>query len=130
MDPEPLQRTIPAQPEAIAPLRHEVQAYGVQLGVADPFGLALAVSETVTNAVLHAYVGAPTPGDIVIHAQREPGDGMRLIVSDEGSGMVPRPDSPGLGLGLPLVAHFAERFEVSDRPGGGTEICMVFSSAG
>jgi hypothetical protein len=31
-----------------------------------------------------------------------------VIITDEGSGMVPRTDSPGLGLGLPLITQLAE----------------------
>jgi serine/threonine-protein kinase RsbW/stage II sporulation protein AB (anti-sigma F factor) len=124
-----LHRRIRADPEAIGPLRREVQRYAECVGVVDPFGVALAVSETVTNVVLHAYVGARQNGEIVVNAEREPGNGLRLTVCDSGRGMVPRPDSPGMGLGLPLAAHFAERFEVSDRPGGGTQVFMVFPAA-
>src|SRR3712207_9020716 len=43
----------------------------------------------------------------------EPEDGCVLVtVSDEGSGMRPRPDSPGLGLGLPLISQMTHSFEV------------------
>ena len=125
---EPLHRTIPAKPECIAPLRREVQAYAEHAGVLDPFGVALAVSETVANAVLHAYVERDPPGDIVVHAEAD--RELVLTVDDDGRGMKPRPDSPGAGLGLPLVAHFAARFEVSDKPGGGTHVCMAFPTAG
>ena len=121
---EPLHRRIPARPEAIAGLRHEVLEYAEQAGVVDPFGVALAVSETVSNAVLHAYVESDGPGDIIIHVEAD--EELVLTVEDTGRGMRPRADSPGAGLGLPLVAHFADRFEVTDRPGGGTHICMAF----
>jgi anti-sigma regulatory factor (Ser/Thr protein kinase) len=43
--------------------------------------------------------------------------------------MTPRPDSPGLGLGLPLLAALTERFEVQSRPGGGTRLCLFFATA-
>ena len=58
----------------------------------------------------------------------EASDGELLIkVVDEGDGLAPRPDSPGLGLGLPLIARVADRFEVHPGPDGrGTELCMVF----
>ena len=43
--------------------------------------------------------------------------------------MLPRTDSPGLGLGLPLIAQMTESLEVHDRSGGGTEIRMAFALA-
>jgi hypothetical protein len=41
--------------------------------------------------------------------------------------MHPRADSPGAGLGLPLIAKVAESFSVSAPPGGGTEVSMTFA---
>ena len=41
--------------------------------------------------------------------------------------MRPRPDSPGLGLGLPLIAQMAASFEVHERDSGGTEVRMRFA---
>jgi anti-sigma regulatory factor (Ser/Thr protein kinase) len=40
--------------------------------------------------------------------------------------MIPRSDSPGLGVGLPLVAKLAQRFRVETRPTGGTAVSMIF----
>jgi serine/threonine-protein kinase RsbW len=81
--------------------------------------VALAVSEACTNVVLHAYVDAATPGDVEVRATLA--DGTLVVeVADDGRGMVPRLDSPGLGLGLPLIAQMADAFEVLDdqqRPG-------------
>ena len=40
--------------------------------------------------------------------------------------MTPRPDSPGLGLGLPLIANLSDNLEIRDGPDGrGTELVMV-----
>ena len=50
-----------------------------------------------------------------------------VVVADEGRGMLPRTDSPGLGLGLPLIAQMTQSLEVHDRQGGGTEIRMSFA---
>jgi hypothetical protein len=41
--------------------------------------------------------------------------------------MMPRCDSPGIGVGLPLVATLAEDFQVEARLGGGTSVCMTFA---
>lgn len=89
------------------------------------FGIELAVSEACTNAVVHGYADGP-PETFTVKA--EPlGDELRIVVRDRGRGMVPRPDSPGLGLGLPLISQMAERVEVrAPRDGNGVELCMTF----
>ena len=40
--------------------------------------------------------------------------------------MAPRHDSPGLGLGLPLVGRVAERVDITAQAGGGTLVSMSF----
>jgi serine/threonine-protein kinase RsbW/stage II sporulation protein AB (anti-sigma F factor) len=44
--------------------------------------------------------------------------------------MRPRPDSPGLGLGLPLIARLSASLEVATAESGGTRLCMSFPLAG
>jgi stage II sporulation protein AB (anti-sigma F factor) len=51
---------------------------------------------------------------------------VQLSISDRGGGMAPRHDSPGLGLGLPLVGRIAERVDISARADGGTQVSMCF----
>ena len=75
---------------------------------------------------------------MIVHGYRERGNGaftvrietlddeLQVTVCDEGCGMQPRMDSPGAGLGLPLIANLAETFSVTAPPGGGTEVCMTF----
>ena len=91
--------------------------------------VALAVSEACTNVVMHAYPDGDAGGFRVV-ADRE-GECVQVTVSDCGGGMVPRPDSPGLGLGLPLIASLTDLVEV--RPAHvapGTVVAMSFSVAG
>jgi anti-sigma regulatory factor (Ser/Thr protein kinase) len=98
-------------------------------GASDPNAVALAVTEAITNAVVHAYVDRAEPGDIEVIVQCLPDDaGIEVLVCDDGLGMVPRADSPGVGLGLPMVATLAERFEVEARAGGGTRVLMAFAT--
>jgi anti-sigma regulatory factor (Ser/Thr protein kinase) len=127
MDPPVLARRFPAHADQVARARHEVVAYAREHGAADPDGIAVAVSEAVTNAVVHAYIDAPAPGEVEVIAKRHLDDGLEIHVCDDGRGMMPRRDSPGLGVGLPLVAKLAERFRVETRPGGGTAISMFFA---
>lgn len=129
MNPRALVRRLRAQPDQVRVIRAEVMAFAVAHGAADPNAVALAVSEAVTNAVVHAYVDAPEPGEIEVIAQRVGEDCLEILVCDDGRGMLPRHDSPGVGLGLPLVATLAESFEVQARSGGGTQVRMAFAAA-
>ena len=122
-----LTRRFPAQPDQVGPARREVVAYAREQGAADPDGIAVAVSEAVTNAVMHAYIDEQAPGEVEVIAKRHADDGLEIHVCDDGRGMMPRRDSPGLGVGLPLVAALAERFQIETRPGGGTAVSMFFA---
>lgn len=126
VNPPALVRRVSARPDQIRFVREAVVAYAREHGARDPDAVALAVTEAVTNAVVHAYIDAPEPGDIEVIAQRTGADALEVLVCDEGRGMMPRYDSPGIGLGLPLAATLAERFEVEARPGGGTRVRMAF----
>jgi anti-sigma regulatory factor (Ser/Thr protein kinase) len=84
----------------------------------------LAVSEAVSNVVVHSYRDT-SPGAFTLRVEWT-GDELRVIVRDQGCGMAPRMDSPGAGLGLPLIANLAESFSVTAPPGGGTELSMTF----
>ena len=119
-------RAWPAVAESVAHARRAVVEHVRRLG-ATPAALAaveLAVSEATTNVVQHAY-DDHDPGPLTIAAETT--DGFLLVtVSDEGRGMRPRPDSPGLGLGLPLISQMTQSFEVHQPPGGGTVLSMRF----
>jgi serine/threonine-protein kinase RsbW len=120
----------PAVAASVAEARNAVSAYAEAAGAtADALAaVSLAVSEAVTNAVLHAYLDRDEPGPVEVRAHADAAT-VIVEVADEGRGMLPRTDSPGLGLGLPLIAQMAESLEVHDRAGGGTEIRMAFSLA-
>ena len=66
------------------------------------------------------------PGTVEVRAHSQD-EKVVVVVADEGRGMLPRTDSPGLGLGLPLIAQMTQSLEVHDRQGGGTEIRMSFA---
>ena len=118
----------PADPPSVSRIRHELCDYAREHHVRDEVVSAagLAASEATTNAVVHAYADQDEPGTITVEAGFED-DLLWVTVSDTGRGMKPRPDSPGLGLGLPLIAQMAAAFEVHERPGGGTEVVMRFA---
>ena len=57
-------------------------------------------------------------------------DELTVIVTDDGRGMRPRPDSPGLGLGLPTIGRLAALVDLRVPEGGGTELSMTFVAPG
>jgi anti-sigma regulatory factor (Ser/Thr protein kinase) len=88
--------------------------------------IALAITEAATNAVLHAYRDTDQPGTVAITADLD-GDHVCFSVRDQGSGLAPRVDSPGLGLGLGLIAQVADSADVRAPENGGTEVVMRFA---
>jgi serine/threonine-protein kinase RsbW/stage II sporulation protein AB (anti-sigma F factor) len=119
-----LRRRWPASSGSLASLRREVSAFAGRCGVRDEPAVALAVCEAATNAIVHAYVETE-PGEIVVDAYCEV-DHLCVVIADEGAGMKPRPDSPGLGLGLPLIAQLTDRFEVNSGAHG-TRVLLRFA---
>lgn len=88
--------------------------------------LRIAVSEAVTNTVVHAYPDG-SEGTFRVTVTQDGRPEVYVVVRDEGGGLRPRPDSTGLGLGLPLIAQLSDGFEVSDGTGAGTEVSMRFA---
>ena len=76
----------------------------------------LAVSEAVSNAVAHAYRTGDA-GSVRVFGDLA-GGVLTLIVEDDGAGLVPRPDSPGPGLGLPVIATVADRLAIDSTAAG------------
>jgi serine/threonine-protein kinase RsbW len=122
-----LRLTYPARAESLPPVRRTVARRAEELGADGPVAeaVALAVTEACTNVVVHAYRGDSGAADMTVSVERSD-DGLRVCVADDGVGMVPRSDSPGLGLGMPLISELTDGFEVRGRPRGGTELCMRF----
>ena len=72
--------------------------------------IKLAITEACTNVVIHAYDDGEV-GLLEVDASIED-NLLTVVIRDRGRGIVPRPDSPGLGLGLPLIATLAETLEL------------------
>jgi serine/threonine-protein kinase RsbW len=120
-----IELTLPARAENVAVVRHAIGGLGEALDL-DPQTLSdvkLAVTEACTNVVVHAYPDGEGPLGISAWVR---GDRLTVVVHDEGRGMLPRPDSPGLGLGLPLIATLAESLELGTGSEDQTEVRMTF----
>ena len=117
-----LELELEAVPDSVPTARHACARLASAVG-ADEFEVKIAVSEAVGNVVVHAYRDGP-PGKVEITGSVE-ADKLVITVTDQGIGMSPHPDSPGLGFGLPLIGQVVEDLHVEAGPRG-TCLSMVF----
>ncbi|RCW51172.1 anti-sigma F factor [Paenibacillus prosopidis] len=96
--------------------------------------LKTAVSEAVTNAIIHGYESDPSC-KVSIEARIE-GDSVSITVSDNGRGIedlelarqplyTSKPELERSGMGFTIMENFMDRFEVSSMVGGGTRVAML-----
>ena len=126
--PATFSRSDQATSDSVARLRHAVADFANQHGASGRTleSVSLALSEALTNAAVHAYRHVAEPGPVTVTAAVRDAS-LLVIVADEGIGMSPRADSPGLGLGLGMMATLAERFEIDgDGGSGGVVLRMTF----
>jgi anti-sigma regulatory factor (Ser/Thr protein kinase) len=116
---------LPARAENVAVVRHALGGLGEALDVADQAlsDIKLAVTEACTNVVLHAYPDGEGPLEVCASVEDRR---LEIVVRDEGHGITPRTDSPGLGLGLPLIATLAVTLELGKDDDDHTEVRMTF----
>jgi anti-sigma regulatory factor (Ser/Thr protein kinase) len=122
-----LELKLPARAENVAVVRHAFGGFAEALSVDEQTlaDIKLAITEACTNVVIHAYDDGED-GSLEVDASI---DDRRLtvVIRDQGRGIVPRPDSPGLGLGLPLIATLAESLELGKDDADRTEVRMTFA---
>lgn len=119
--------TLAARAENIAVVRH---AFG---GLGDAFAMSesklsdirLAVTEACANVVVHAYPdGHEGPMEVLASIDEQE---LIVVVRDWGGGIRPRPDSPGLGLGLSLIAALTDNVQLGHDDEDHTEVRMTFA---
>ena len=120
-----LELTLPARAENVAVARHAIGGLGDVIDVSDQTlaDVKLAVTEACTNVVVHAYPAGDGPMGVRATVND---DLLRIVIIDQGRGILPRADSPGLGLGLPLIATLAESLELGTGTNEETEVRMTF----
>jgi len=120
----PFEARMPGTPLGVRMLRHEMSILAADCGM-DTAGVAdvrLAVTEAATNAVMHGY-GEAT-GELTVSAHVQDGE-LAIVITDTGRGFDERRESPGLGVGLSIIAIVADRLRIVTTPHG-TEIHMAF----
>src|SRR4051795_2099618 len=119
-----LELKLPARAENVAVVRHAFGGFAEVLSVDEQTlaDIKLAVTEACTNVVIHAY-DPDAPGSLEVDASFDD-ERLTVVIRDSGRGIVPRPDSPAPGLGLPLIATLAESLELGTDDGDRTEVRM------
>jgi serine/threonine-protein kinase RsbW len=120
-----------ARANAIREARRAALAYAREHDVpeAKTDAIALAVSEAATNVVMHAYRHRADPGTFTLELDLE-GGCLIIDVRDDGVGMAPRDDSPGMGFGLPIIAQVTDGHAFVPTDGGGAWLSMRFDLEG
>jgi serine/threonine-protein kinase RsbW len=124
------QQSYPAVPASVAQVRAALKQFAAAVGLPAAVidDVELAASEAATNVVIHAYGDREVPGTIDVSATVA-GDELWVIITDIGLGLRPRPDSPGLGLGLAIIAQLADGVDLVRPAEGGLELRMRFAMA-
>jgi serine/threonine-protein kinase RsbW len=123
---EALNESYPAVPEAVPLARRALAGVAATAGAeGDRLDeIRLAVSEALTNAVVHAYRDGE-PGRLHVTAAVA-SDELWVLVGDDGRGLHAWNDSRGLGIGLSLISGLSDDFAIVTRGSGGTEVQMRF----
>ncbi|HXC44999.1 MAG TPA: ATP-binding protein [Solirubrobacteraceae bacterium] len=125
-----MELALSARAENIAVVRYALGGLGEAFAVPEPklSDIRLAVTEACANVVVHAYPdGHYGPMEVVASKDEE---ALTVLVRDWGRGIGPRPDSPGLGLGLSLIAALADSVQLGHDDIEHTEVRMTFLLGG
>jgi anti-sigma regulatory factor (Ser/Thr protein kinase) len=122
---ENLSLTFRAQPDSVSAARHALSEFALAAGADQSKieAVRLASSEALTNAVLHAY--ADEPGNVYVTAAVVATE-LWVLITDDGRGLEPQTNRPGLGLGLGLISQVTDELAIVPRARGGTEVRMRF----
>lgn len=122
-----------AENEAFARMAISAFLVGVNPTLSAVSEIRTAVSEAVTNAVVHAYAG--TVGKVVLRASLAQGR-VDIEVEDHGRGIediekamqpfyTTQPDEERTGMGFALMQSFMDEVTVESTPGSGTLVKMT-----
>ena len=127
--------TFPSLAENESFARVAIAAFAVQLSptLSEIAALKTAVSEAVTNAIVHGYEG--TRGDILLRASYDERGEITVEIEDHGKGIADiaqamepfyttQPEQERSGMGFSVMQTFMDGLEVVSHPGEGTLVRM------
>jgi serine/threonine-protein kinase RsbW len=127
--PAPSPRSVySATATAVGQARHDVARLAREAGASQAViaDIELAVSEASSNAVTHAYRASGARGESFAVSTATEGPHFTVWVTDEGQGATPEIPSPGLGVGLQLMAKLCEHLLIGVLDDGRTQLEMRF----
>lgn len=122
-----LRLEVAGRPEQLLPLRNALRSWLRAVGATedDVVAMQIAAGEAAANAVEHAYHGVE-PGPVRLAASREPGDVVRVEVTDQGRWRPQREsDNGGRGRGLLLMRECVDDVGLARSPGGTTVVLRL-----
>lgn len=120
---------LPVRAESVGIGRRAAAQFAEETGFdgATLWRVRLSVSEALSNVVLHAYSAATDDEAPHLSLVAESDEhGVRFTISDDGDGLRARSDSPGMGLGLALIANSCDELSLDSGDDGGTIVRMTF----
>ncbi|MGI6620101.1 MAG: anti-sigma F factor [Bacillota bacterium] len=102
-----------------------------EFSISDIEEVKVAVSEAVSNAVLHAYPDSQGMIEVLLENRN---DGIQITVKDFGKGIedIDKARQPGfttmpehMGLGFTFMESFMDELHIESQPGSGTTVRMV-----
>jgi stage II sporulation protein AB (anti-sigma F factor) len=121
-------------PANVAFARVAAGAFAAQLDftINDLEEIKVAVSEAVTNSIVHGY--GSDAGSVIEVAAEILGDALTITVEDRGRGIEDiekalqpafSTDPERMGLGFSFMQSFSDTFDIASEPGKGTRIRMT-----
>ena len=128
---------IPAKSENESFARAVVASFCVGLNptIDEISDIKTAVSEAVTNCVVHAYQKRQSQDDMITIECKLFSNMLEVIISDQGIGIpniqqamepfyTTEPDNERSGMGFTVMQSFMDTISVNNRTGGGTVVTM------
>jgi anti-sigma regulatory factor (Ser/Thr protein kinase) len=124
-------RSYQATPASVGRVRADIAAFAEAHGVDGTRvdDIRLAVSEAVTNSIVHGY--RDSVGTIHVTARYDD-SALWISIRDFGGGIKPRligSEHAGMGLGLALIGRVVSDLSVAPQVGDGTDVRMRFDLA-
>jgi len=119
---------LPVRTESVAIGRRAAAQFAEETGceATTLWRVRLSVSEALSNVVLHAHpADEEAQHHLVLFAESDD-RAVSVTISDDGLGLRARTDSPGMGLGLSLIASSCDELALDTGSDGGAIVRMTF----